>query len=67
VSAGRQPVRLPHMEAAMTAEGRQTYHVEDGRLPCWCDMDRDHTTAEFWAFLDTATGEATDDAAGGAR
>ncbi len=44
-------MRLPHMEAAMTPEGRATYHVEQG-LPCWCPLGRDHTMAEFFAALD---------------
>jgi len=35
----------------MTPEGRQTYHVEDGTLPCWCDIGRDHTGEEFWAWF----------------
>jgi hypothetical protein len=43
--------RLPEMEGAMTSDGVATYHVEDGRLPCWCELGRDHTMAEFFASL----------------
>ncbi len=46
--------RLPRAEQGMTAEGRETYHVENGPgyvLPCWCDLGRDHTLAEFMAAL----------------
>lgn len=47
---------LPTLESAMTAEGKATYHVETSPvsvLPCWCDLNRDHTMAEFFKWLDT--------------
>lgn len=46
--------RLPKWESAISAEGKETYHVEDGQTPCWCGLNRDHTNAEFWAWLETA-------------
>ena len=48
-------IRLPALEGAMTAVGRETYHVEDGNVPCWCDLGRDHTMAEFFAHLDATS------------
>ena len=52
MSTKPERVRVPLLEGSMTAAGRETYHVEDGSLPCWCDLDRDHTSAEFFAWLD---------------
>lgn len=54
--------RLPQMEGSMTAEGRETYHVETGpgfRLPCWCELGADHTFAEWDAWMDEQIKEKT--------
>lgn len=59
-TSGGSRTRLPHMEGAMTAEGRATYHVDHGpygRLPCWCEIGHDHTAAEFFASLADRAGE----------
>jgi hypothetical protein len=46
--------RHPRFEGGMTAWGRENYHLEDGQVPCWCGIDRDHTIAEFLADPDAA-------------
>jgi hypothetical protein len=45
-----EPIRLPKLEPNMTEWGRDNYHVEtflDSKVPCWCEIDRDHTMREF--------------------